>query len=124
MVDAITPPPLGVRTTAYNPARPAPALRLTDQDGQPLRIIDLPMPNPLVVEGLRLPASYANFLIANSVVLVPTYRSPKQDAEAIEILQSLFPTRRVVGIDCTALVWGLGSIHCVTQQQPMVGRLP
>ena len=91
---------------------------VTDQDGQPLRIIELPMPNPLVVEGIRLPASYANFLIANTIVLVPTYRSPRQDAEAIEILQTLFPTRRVIGLDCTALVWGLGSIHCVTQQQP------
>jgi agmatine deiminase len=96
---------------------------VTDQDGRPLRIIDLPMPDPLVVEGIRLPASYANFLICNTIVLVPTYRSPKQDGEAIEILQSLFPTRRVVGLDCTALVWGLGSIHCVTQQQPKVGRI-
>ena len=91
---------------------------VTDQAGRPIQIIELPMPNPLVVEGIRLPASYANFLIANTVVLVPTYRSPRQDAAAIEILQSLFPTRRVVGLDCTALVWGLGSIHCVTQQQP------
>ena len=96
---------------------------MTDQDGKPLRVIDLPMPDPLVVEGIRLPASYANFLICNTIVLVPTYRSPKQDGEAIEILQSLFPDRRVVGLDCTALVWGLGSIHCVTQQQPKVGRI-
>lgn len=93
----------------------------TDQDGNPLRIVELPMPNPLVVEGVRLPASYANFLIANTVVLVPTYQSPRQDAAAIEILQSLFPERRVIGIDCTDLVWGLGSIHCVTQQQPQIG---
>lgn len=96
---------------------------VTDQAGRPIQIIELPMPDPLVVEGIRLPASYANFLIANTVVLVPTYRSPKPDAEAIEILQSLFPTRRVIGINCTALVWGLGSIHCVTQQQPKVGKI-
>jgi agmatine deiminase len=95
---------------------------MRDQAGNLLKVIDLPMPDPLYAEGMRLPASYANFLIANTVVLVPTYRS-KNDAAAIEILQSFFPTRRVVGIDCTALVWGLGSIHCVTQQQPQVGHM-
>ena len=95
---------------------------MRDQAGNLLKVIDLPMPDPLYAEGMRLPTSYANFLIANTVVLVPTYRS-KNDAAAIEILQSFFPTRRVVGIDCTALVWGLGSIHCVTQQQPQVGHM-
>ena len=94
---------------------------MRDQAGKLLSVVDLPMPDPLYAEGMRLPASYANFLIANTVVLVPTYRS-KNDAVAIEILQSFFPGRRVVGIDCTALVWGLGSIHCVTQQQPKVGK--
>lgn len=95
---------------------------MRDQAGKLLNVVDLPMPDPLYAEGMRLPASYANFLIANTVVLVPTYRS-KNDAAAIEILQPFFPTRRVVGIDCTALVWGLGSIHCVTQQQPQVGHM-
>ena len=95
---------------------------MRDQAGKLLNVVDLPMPDPLYAEGMRLPASYANFLIANTVVLVPTYRS-QNDAAAIEILQSFFPGRRVVGIDCTALVWGLGSIHCVTQQQPKVGLL-
>lgn len=95
---------------------------MRDQSDNRMNIVDLPMPEPVVKNGMRLPASYANFLIANTVVLVPTYRS-KHDAEAIDILQSFFPTRRVTGIDCTALVWGLGSIHCVTQQQPKVGRL-
>lgn len=95
---------------------------MRDQSGQLLKVVDLPMPDPLYAEGMRLPASYANFLIANTVVLVPTYRS-KNDAVAMEILQSFFPGRRVVGIDCTALVWGLGSIHCVTQQQPQVGHM-
>lgn len=95
---------------------------MRDQAGNLLKVVDLPMPDPLCAEGMRLPASYANFLIANTVVLVPTYRS-KNDAAAIEILQSFFPSRRVVGIDCTALVWGLGSIHCVTQQQPKIGHM-
>ena len=67
----------------------------------------------------RLPASYANFYIGNGVVLLPTYRSPGAEI-ARETLQDLFPTRRVVGVDCTDLVWGLGAIHCVTQQWPSV----
>ena len=95
-------------------------------DGGKLEIIEIEMPQAIEMKDWRLsrlPASYANFLICNTIILVPTYRSPKQDGEAIEILQSLFPTRRVAGLDCTALVWGLGSIHCVTQQQPKVGRV-
>ncbi|MDX2031874.1 MAG: agmatine deiminase family protein [Blastocatellia bacterium] len=91
--------------------------RMTDQDGHPLRVLTLPMPGPLWFEEQRLPASYANFYIANRVVLVPTYRHAN-DAVAIDVLQQCFPDRRVIGIDCTALIWGLGSIHCVTQQQP------
>jgi len=92
---------------------------MTDQGGQPLRIVTLPMPGPVYYEGQRLPASYANFYVANRVVLVPTYRH-EHDARAISVLQERFPDRRVVGIDCTNLVWGLGAIHCVTQQQPAV----
>jgi agmatine deiminase len=91
--------------------------RMTDQDGHPLRVIPLPMPSPVEYEENRLPASYANFYIANTVVLVPTYDCPN-DRRALAILQDVFPTRQVVGIPCTALVWGLGAIHCVTQQQP------
>jgi len=90
---------------------------MTDQDNQPLRIIPLPMPGPIEYNGARLPASYANFYIANGVVLVPTYHCPN-DRRALAILQELFPSRRMVGIPCTDLVWGLGAIHCVTQQQP------
>lgn len=90
---------------------------LTDQDGQPLRVVPLPMPSPVEYEGNRLPASYANFYIANGVVLVPTYDCPN-DQRALAILQDLFPSRQVIGIPCTDLVWGLGAIHCVTQQQP------
>jgi agmatine deiminase len=90
---------------------------MTDQDGQPLRVVTLPMPRPLYQDGLRLPASYANFYIANSVVLLPTY-DPARDEQAQATLQSLFPSREVIGIDCTDLVWGLGAFHCVTQQWP------
>jgi agmatine deiminase len=91
--------------------------RMTDQDGRPLRVIPLPMPRPIWHQGQRLPASYANFYIANGLVLLPTY-DPARDEEARASLQSLFPTREVIGIDCTDLVWGLGAFHCVTQQWP------
>jgi agmatine deiminase len=88
-----------------------------DPDGQPFRIVPLPMPGMIQHEGQRLPASYANFYIANRIVLVPTYRSAK-DKQALEILQSLFPKHRVIGIDSTELIWGLGSFHCISQQEP------
>ena len=90
---------------------------MRDQDGAPLRVVSLPMPRPLYHEGQRLPASYANFYIANGVVLLPTY-DPERDERARATLQELFPTRRVIGIDCIDLVWGLGAFHCVTQQWP------
>ena len=90
---------------------------MRDQDGEPFRIETLPMPRPLEHEGQRLPASYANFYIANGVVLLPTY-DPERDESARLTLQELFPGRRVVGIDCTDLVWGLGAFHCVSQQGP------
>jgi len=88
-----------------------------DLDGSPFRIVELPMPRALEHEGQRLPASYANFYIANGLVLTPTYRDPN-DARALEILQGLFPGRRVVGVDSTELIWGLGSFHCISQQEP------
>jgi agmatine deiminase len=97
-------------------------LRMKDQDGNPLRILKLPMPGPVCFADQRLPASYANFYIANNSVLVPTYRHAN-DARACEILQACFPNRRVVAVDCTHLIWGLGSIHCVTQQQPSAGAV-
>lgn len=90
---------------------------MTDQDGNPFRIIELPMPRPVIREATQLPASYANFYIANNVVLVPTY-DPERDPIALERLQACFPDRRVLGIDCTELVWGLGAFHCVSQQWP------
>jgi agmatine deiminase len=92
---------------------------MRDQDGQPFRLVTMPMPGALYFDDQRLPASYANFYIANQSVLVPTYRHAN-DARALATLQTLFPTRPVVGLDCTDLVWGLGAIHCVTQQQPAV----
>jgi agmatine deiminase len=93
---------------------------MRDQDGNPLQVVELPMPGLIEYDGQRLPASYANFYIANGVVLLPTYRRQKTDAIAIETLQKLFVDRRVVGIDSTNLIWGLGSFHCLTQQQPAI----
>src|SRR5205085_5983617 len=77
----------------------------------------LPMPRKIIREGMRLPASYANFYIANSAVLVPTFSDPA-DKMALSILEKCFPNRRVVGIDCRELIWGLGTFHCLTQQPP------
>ena len=85
-----------------------------------LDVVTLPMPKKIVREGLRLPATYANFYIANSCVLVPTFADPA-DESALSILRKCFPTRRVIGIDCRELIWGLGTFHCLTQQQPRVG---
>lgn len=89
----------------------------TDKDGERFEIIELPMPREVKSPYGRLPASYANFYIGNAVVLVPTFDCPA-DAMALSILRRVFPTRRVVGVDCTALLHGLGTIHCVTQQVP------
>jgi agmatine deiminase len=89
----------------------------TDQDNRPLRVVELPMPEPVIFDGQRIPASYANFSIANSVVLVPTFNDPK-DREALGILAGLFPGRTVVGIHAVELVWGLGTLHCLTRDQP------
>ncbi len=85
--------------------------------GQPLEIVQLPMPARMEREGLRLPASYANFYIANRTVLVPTF-SDRNDATALTLIQRAFPDRRVTPIDARELVWGLGAFHCLTQQQP------
>jgi agmatine deiminase len=84
-----------------------------------LDVVILPMPKKIVREGMRMPASYANFYIANKVVLVPTFSDPA-DKMAMSILESCFPNRRVVGIDARELIWGLGTFHCLTQQQPFV----
>jgi agmatine deiminase len=89
------------------------------QDGKPLATIDLPMPSPVYFEGRRLPASYANFYIANGIVLVPVFNDPN-DRVALDIFADIFPDREIVGIYCGDLIWGFGAIHCMTQQQPAV----
>jgi agmatine deiminase len=86
--------------------------------GKPFDIVTLPMPKPFAFKGQRVPASYANFLIINEAVLVPTFQQPDRDAEACEIIGGCFPDREVVPIDCYHLIWGLGTLHCISQQQP------
>lgn len=86
-------------------------------DGSKLEVVSLPMPSPLFFNRQRLPASYANFYISNAAVLVPTFNDPK-DRIALGILSDLFPGRPVIGIHAVDLVWGLGTLHCLTQQQP------
>ncbi len=88
-------------------------------NGKQLNIVELPMPDPVVYEDQRLPASYANFYIANQSVIVPTYRCGK-DEQALQIIQDHFPDRTVTGIDSTELIWGLGSFHCLSQQEPAI----
>lgn len=92
-----------------------------DQDGKPFHIVALPMPGVVEIDGQRLPATYANFLFINGAVLVPTFRHKKHDAMAIGMLADLLPDREVIGIDCTNLIWGLGAIHCLSQQVPAMG---
>jgi agmatine deiminase len=94
---------------------------MRDQDRRPLRIETLPMPAPVYFNGQRLPASYANFYIANRLVLVPTFNDPN-DRVALNTLAELFPEREIVGIPCRDLVLGLGTIHCMTQQEPAARR--
>lgn len=89
------------------------------QDGKPLKVIELPMPKAVIYEDQRLPASYANFYIANKCVIVPTFRDTVNDRRALDILQGCFPDREVIGIDSTDLIWGLGSFHCLSQQEPL-----
>jgi len=89
----------------------------TDQDGKKLQVVELPMPSPLTFEGRRLPASYGNFYIANGVVLVPVFNDPN-DRIALNTLAELFPSREIIPIYSGDFVWGLGAMHCMTQQQP------
>lgn len=88
-------------------------------NGKQLNIIELPMPDAVYDSGIRLPASYANFLITNGAVIVPTYRCTK-DEVALDIIQGCFPGRKITGIDATEIIWGLGSFHCLSQQEPIV----
>ena len=86
--------------------------------GRKFELVPLPMPKPVAFRGQRLPASYANFLIINGAVLVPTFRQRRRDAEACEIIGGCFPGREVVPVDASKLIWGLGTLHCLSQQQP------
>lgn len=89
----------------------------TDQNGKKLNVIELPLPSPVWFRGQRLPASYANFYIANEAVLVPTFNDPN-DRVSLSLLKECFPSRDIVGIYSGDFIWGLGAIHCATQQQP------
>jgi agmatine deiminase len=93
---------------------------LKDQDRKEFQVVELPMPGVIEHDGQRLPATYLNFLFINNAVLVPTFRSKKNDRLALSILQKHLPHHQVVGVDCLELIWGLGAIHCLTQQQPRV----
>src|SRR4030095_10411740 len=88
-------------------------------NGKQLNIVELPMPDEIIYEDQRLPASYANFYISNGAVIVPTYRCRKDD-KVLNIIQECFPQRKIVGIDSTDIIWGLGSFHCLSQQEPAV----
>ena len=89
------------------------------ENGKALNVIELPMPSPVVYDEQRLPASYANFYISNKYVIVPTYRD-RQDDRALDILQKCFSDRKVIGLDSWDIIWGLGSFHCLSQQEPEV----
>ena len=84
-------------------------------------IVELPMPRPFAFQGQRVPASYANFLVINGAVLVPNFRQKRRDAEACGIIGECFPGREIVPVDCHDLIWGLGTLHCISQQQPAAG---
>jgi agmatine deiminase len=96
--------------------------KLRLENGNPLNVVELPMPSPVIYEDMRLPASYANFYIGNKYVIVPTFRD-KNDDRALQILQSCFTDRKVVGLDSWDIIWGLGSFHCLSQQEPSVPRV-
>ncbi len=91
--------------------------RAHDARGQALEVVTLPFPRAVVMDGVRLPASYANFYIANGVVIVPTFNDAN-DRVALNTLAELMPSHRIVGVHAVDLVWGLGTLHCLTQQQP------
>jgi agmatine deiminase len=87
------------------------------ESGKQINVIELPMPAPVIYEDQRLPASYANFYISNKYVIVPTFRD-RNDDRALDTLQKCFSDRKVVGLDSTDIIWGLGSFHCLSQQEP------
>jgi agmatine deiminase len=91
---------------------------LRDQDGKPFEIVEMPMPKPVVIDGQRCPATYMNFLFINDAILVPTFNDKKNDARALGIYKELLPHHEVIGLRCDQIIWGLGAIHCLTQQIP------
>ncbi|MGH9204416.1 MAG: agmatine deiminase family protein, partial [Vicinamibacterales bacterium] len=96
--------------------------RARDTAGRPFDIVELPMPKPVSYQGQRLPATYMNLYFVNRALLVPVFGQPTRDRKALSILQGRLPNHEVVGVNCRALIWGLGAIHCLTQQQPHFGR--
>jgi agmatine deiminase len=96
--------------------------KLRLENGKQLNIVEIPMPKAVIHEDMRLPASYANFYIANHAVIVPTFRDANDD-KALEIITSCFPDRKVIGVDSLDIIWGLGSFHCLSQQEPLVQKL-
>jgi agmatine deiminase len=90
------------------------------ENGKQMNVIELPMPKPVIYDDMQLPASYANFYISNAAVVVPTYRDKENDKKALDILTQCFPDRKVIGLDSTDIIWGLGSFHCLSQQEPAV----
>ena len=96
-------------------------LELAGAERGALRVVKLPFPRAVEMNGERLPASYANFYVANGVVIVPTFNDPN-DRHALNVLAELMPDRRIVGIHAVDLVWGLGTLHCLSQQEPLPGR--
>jgi agmatine deiminase len=93
--------------------------KLRLENGKAMNIVELPMPSPIIYENMRLPASYANFYISNRYVVVPTFRD-KNDDKALRTLETCFPGRKVIGLDSVDIIWGLGSFHCLSQQEPEV----
>ena len=92
--------------------------KLKDQDGRPFDVVEIPMPGVIEFDKQRLPATYVNFYFINGALLVPTFRNKKNDRQALNTLQKHLPKVKVIGVDCTELIWGLGAIHCLSQQQP------
>ncbi len=91
----------------------------SDENGKKLKIIEIPMPSPVVIDKTRVPASYLNFFISNKIVLVPVF-NVKEDKKVLKIFRKFFKNRKVIAIDCSDLIWGFGAIHCMTQQEPKI----
>ena len=88
-----------------------------DLNGKKFKIIKVPMPKPIFIKRTRVPASYMNFLICNKIVLLPLFKD-KNDLKVLKIFKNFFKNKKIVGIDCTKLIWGFGAIHCMTMQEP------